>query len=144
MEGLLQKAGPEIAVLEDVRPIELARAARVCITKSGTVTLEIASQHTPMVVFYRATPFACFMAYGLADVPYLGLINLLAGRMICPEKLMLRSDPLWLTGQVVRLLREPGTYQRCRQAIQETLSSFAQPGASARAARSALDLIGQV
>jgi hypothetical protein len=30
-----------LEVLEDVRPIELARASRLCLTKSGTITLEV-------------------------------------------------------------------------------------------------------
>lgn len=137
----LAGAGQEAAVLDDAKPTELARASKLCITKSGTITLEIASQHTPMVILYRASPFVMFLARGLTATPYLGLINTLAGRMICPEKPMARSDPEWVTQQVVRLLRDSAAHQKCRHEIQEALDGFAVPGASARAARNALQLI---
>jgi len=130
-----------VAVLDDVRPVELARASRLCITKSGTVTLEVASQGTPAVIFYRAMAFAAFMGYGLAEVPYMGLVNNLAGRMVCPEKLMIRPNPGWIADQVTRLLCDAGAYAQCKQDIRQVLDGVAAPGASDRAARSALALI---
>jgi len=130
-----------MTVLDDVRPVELARASRLCITKSGTVTLEVASQGTPAVIFYRALAFAAFMGYGLAEVPYMGLVNNLAGRMVCPEKLMIRPDPGWIADQVTRLLCDAEAYAQCKQDIRRVLDGVAAPGASDRAAASALELI---
>ncbi len=131
-----------VAVLPGVKPTELARASRLCIAKSGTITLEIASQGAPMVIFYRASPVVVFMGSGLASTPFMGLINTLAGRMICPEKAMAFAEPEWVADQALRLLRDAQAYERCRQAIRETLDGFAVPGASQRAARSALELVG--
>ncbi len=138
---LVGAAGADVAVLEDVRPVELARAARVCLTKSGTITLEIASQRTPMVIFYRTSPFFYFLAKGLTSTPHIGLINVLADREICPERAMPRPDAGWLATQVLRLLRDGEAREACRRDIEEALDGFAEPGASERAARSALALI---
>jgi len=140
-EGLADAEVP-VPVLTDVKPTELARASRLCITKSGTITLEIASQGTPMVIFYRASPVVVFLGSGLAGVPFVGLINTLAGRMICPEKVMAAARPEWIAGQALRLLGDGDAYEQCRRAIQQALEGFAVPGASDRAARSALKLIG--
>ncbi len=138
-EGL--PGGLDVALLEDVRAIELAAASHLCIAKSGTVTLEIASQRKPMVIFYRAQPFACFMAYGLAHVQYIGIVNNLAGRDICPEKLMTKPDPDWLTQETLHLLQDADAYGRCREDIERVMDGFAEPGASERAARLALRLL---
>lgn len=138
---LAAQAGACIELLDGVRPAELARAAAACITKSGTVTLEIAAQGTPLVIFYRIGPFGRFLVYGLSDTPHIGLVNALAGREVCPEQLMSRPDPGWLSRQTVRLLTEPDAAEECRRAMAGALAGFAQPGASARAARSALSLI---
>ncbi len=137
----LGRSSVRLEVLEGVRPVELARASALCLTKSGTVTLEIASQGTPMVIFYRASPLVAFLAYGLARVPYIGLINVLAGRMICPEKAMVRANAAWVARQAVRLMEQPEAHRACRRAIERVLEGFAEPGASARAARSALALV---
>lgn len=141
LRELLGAGGSGLELLEGVTPAELAKASRLCITKSGTVTLEIASQGTPMVIFYRASPLVIFLAHGLADTPYMGLINNLAGRVVCPEKHMVRPCAGWVAEQAVRLLTDRGAYENCRQAIGRALAGFAEPGASARAAHSALSLI---
>ncbi|NLW50510.1 MAG: lipid-A-disaccharide synthase [Candidatus Brocadiaceae bacterium] len=130
-----------IVLVDDVTPLELARAARICLTKSGTITLEIASQGTPMVVFYRCTPFLLFIAYGIASSPWVTLVNTLAGREVCAEKVMRRDEPDWLARQGLRLLQDAEAYEACRRGMAEALSGFAVPGASVRAAETALSLL---
>jgi lipid-A-disaccharide synthase len=142
VQGMLG-AGSPVELLEDVTPFELARAARICIAKSGTITLEIASQGTPMVIYYRTTPFVWFAAHGLADAPFIGLINVLAGREICPEKPAWRDEPDWLTAQALRLLTDAAAHEQCRADIARALEGFARPGASAAAARIIVDMLGQ-
>lgn len=141
LSGLLSRSSHELEVLENVRPAELAQASKLCITKSGTITLEIASQGTPMVIFYRASPLLAFMAYGLSETQVVGLVNLLAGRVICPEKATSGNCGRWIADEALKLLQNPDAYEACRQAIRQALLGFAQLGASARAARSALSLI---
>jgi lipid-A-disaccharide synthase len=138
--GLLRPGSP-VDVLEDVRPTELARAARVCITKSGTITLEIASQGTPMVIYYRVPPIGWFFAHGLGDVPWIGLVNVLAGRTVCAEKLAWRDDPEWLAAQTLRLLTDPAAHEQCRADIERALEGIARPGASAAAARIVVEML---
>ena len=128
--------------LLDVRSTELARAACLCLTKSGTITLEIASQRRPMVIFYKISGFSYFLASGMRETPYIGLVNSLAGRMICPEKLMWRSEPDWLAREALGLLRSEAEYDACRRALDGMMEGFARPGASARAAQIALDMAG--
>jgi len=141
VERRLRDADAPIEVLRDVRPAELARAARVCATKCGTITLEIASQRTPMVIFYRTNPLLYFIASGLSDSPYAGLPNVLVGREICPEKVMVRDEGGWLAHHVLRFLQGEEDHTACRRAIAEALDGFAEPGASRRAAETALDLL---
>jgi lipid-A-disaccharide synthase len=139
--GEMPGDGGLIATVEDATALELARASRICLTKSGTVTLEIASQGTPMVVFYRCAPVLLFIAYGLARAPWMTLANTLAGREICPEKVMGHDDPKWLAREGLRLLQDAEEYEACRRAIGAALDGFAVPGASARAADAALSLL---
>jgi len=139
--GELLGRGSAIEVLDEVRPTELARASRICITKSGTITLEIASQGTPMVICYRTSPLNWFAAHGLGDVPWIGLINVLAGRTICPERLMARDGAGWLAEQALRLLTDEGAHAECIRAMADALDGFARPGASRAAAQVVVDLL---
>ncbi len=141
LASMLTECGIGVAMLEEVQPIELARAAYACITKSGTITLEIASQGTPMVIFYRPSPIVYFLACGLADTPYFGVVNALAGREICPEKAIVAEDADWLTDQTLALLGDPEAYARCREGILEMMEGFARPGACQRAAEYALEML---
>jgi len=141
VRGMLGPGSP-VELLEDATSLELARASRVCITKSGTITLEIASQGTPMVIYYRVPPIGWFFARGLGDVPWIGLVNVLAGRTICPEKLAWRDDPDWLAAHALRLLTDEAAHEQCRADIAAALEGFARPGASAAAARIVVEMLG--
>ncbi|MHC4788229.1 MAG: lipid-A-disaccharide synthase [Planctomycetota bacterium] len=141
VQGILPGAPAKAHIADGVRPVELARASRICITKSGTTTLEIASQQTPMVVFHRVSALVAFFAYGLSHTPYVSLVNVLAGRRVCPERPTVRAEPAWVADQALRLLRDAEAYAACREGMRRALSGYAEPGASLRAARSALALL---
>ncbi|MCD6416746.1 MAG: lipid-A-disaccharide synthase [Planctomycetes bacterium] len=138
---LCRAHGADVTVLDGVRPVELARAAHVCLTKSGTITLEIASQSTPMIIFYRTSPLLYFFGMGLSQTPYAGLVNVLAGDEICPEKVMRRDAPDWLAEQVVEMYLRPARWEKCHRALGKIMESVARPGASERAARIVLKLL---
>jgi lipid-A-disaccharide synthase len=139
---MLERSECDVA-LPDVRPVEMAQAACLCITKSGTITLEIASQLCPMTIVYRVGPFVYFLAKGVAQTRYMGLVNVLAGRMISPEKPMWRPGVSWLTGHSLALLRDETLYDRSRRELRALMDDFAWPGASERAARVALEMVGR-
>ncbi|MCA9447210.1 MAG: lipid-A-disaccharide synthase, partial [Candidatus Omnitrophica bacterium] len=57
------------------------------ITKSGTSTLENAVMGVPQIVIYKGRPLDAWIARRVVRVQWLGLVNLIAGREICPELL---------------------------------------------------------
>lgn len=132
-------AGGDPPVLSvDATVHELALAARACIVKSGTTTLEVGAAFCPMAVFYKVSALASFVAHGLRTSPFICLVNQLAGREIVPEKLMVRSDSRWLADRTVEVLQE-GRAQEVSAALRDVMEPFAAPGASERAARILLD-----
>ncbi len=130
-----------VVELNSTRPVELARTAGLCITKSGTVTLEIASQHTPMVILYRINPFLYFIASGMTHTPYAGIVNALAGGMICPEKIMWRSDPHWVYRRARRFLEDEDYHARCSGALESLMERIGSPGATQKTAGIAIELM---
>ncbi|MFP4026317.1 MAG: lipid-A-disaccharide synthase [Candidatus Brocadiia bacterium] len=132
-EELLNDFAVDVALLS-CRALALVRVAELCLTKSGTITLEIASQRTPMVICYKVHPLVYFLGKGVIKTPFVGLVNNLAGTMICPEKIMYRNDSGWLTDQALELLSQPETYRKCISDIDEVMEGFDRPGASVRTA----------
>jgi lipid-A-disaccharide synthase len=59
--------------------------ADVALAASGTVTIEAAVLGTPMVTFYKVNPLSWWAGRRLVKVPFLSMVNLVAGRQIVPE-----------------------------------------------------------
>jgi len=80
-------------------------AAGAALTKSGTSTLELALAGVPMAVTYRVNPITGFFARRLIRVPYVAMVNLLAGRELVPELLLGQCNPKTLAETTLELLR---------------------------------------
>lgn len=59
--------------------------ADLALAASGTVTIEAAVLGTPMVTFYKVNPLSWWAGRHLVKVPFLSMVNLIAGRRIVPE-----------------------------------------------------------
>jgi len=120
---------------------EVIKASSLCISSSGTVVLEIANYHIPMVIFYRVSPFSYFVAKPHMNTPYICLVNAIAGKTVVPEKLMYRDDHEWLSSQSTELLLNEEKRQMCIAGLKEMVSLIGAPSASAKAADEALSMI---
>ena len=80
---------------------DVLAAADVAIVKSGTVTLEAAMAGTPMVVVYKPSKIAAWMAHWRTfALPYFSLPNILAGRFIVPELLLEEANAVNIAREV--------------------------------------------
>ncbi len=59
--------------------------ASLALAASGTVTMEAAVLGTPMITFYKVTALSWWAGRLLVKVPYLSMVNLIAGRLVVPE-----------------------------------------------------------
>lgn len=65
--------------------MEILRQSRAALVASGTATIESALVGCPMVIVYKTSPMFFALAKRLVKVPYIGMVNLIAGREVCPE-----------------------------------------------------------
>ena len=124
-------------------PLLVFAAADAGICKSGTTTLEAAITDLPMVITYRVHPISSFIAFRLVQVPWVGLVNLVAGYEVAPEFLQRRATPDALADGVLPLLdpANPIT-QRQRQGLRLVRERLGAPGAADRVAELAAGLLG--
>jgi lipid-A-disaccharide synthase len=95
-----------IKVIEDETWDVLAHAD-LALAASGTVTVEAAVLGTPMVTFYRVTPLSWWAGRRLVKVPFLSMVNLIAGRPVVPELIQHDMTPENLAREAASLLEDP-------------------------------------
>jgi lipid-A-disaccharide synthase len=137
----LLPAGCPVEPLRDVSPIELARASAACLSKSGTVTLELATEFVPTVVFYQVPAFGRFHFLGLTKIRHVSVVNNVIDELVYPERLVLKSDAPWMARHLVRFLTDQDAAARCRRRVHRAIDAFGGPGATDRAADAVLKLL---
>ena len=121
---------------------EVTARSRVALTKSGTITLELALAGVPMVVGYRTGRLEWAVARRLVRVPSIVLVNLVAEAPAVPEFLQDRLTAERAAAALEGLLTEGGS------ARHEMLRSFdivrqrlGAPRCAARVAAHAVHLL---
>lgn len=119
--------------------------ADVALAVSGTVSLELAAQGTPMVIAYQANPVSAAIARRLVRVDTATLVNLVTGRRAVPEFIFERCQPRMIAPALARILDDPEDAADQLAAGEEAMRRLGRddepPGL--RAARSVLAAIGR-
>ncbi|MFO7588264.1 MAG: lipid-A-disaccharide synthase [Gemmatimonadota bacterium] len=125
-----------------VEPEAAAADASAAITKSGTITLQLALADVPMVVGYRVNPLTFAFARRLIRVEHIALVNLVAGREVVPERIQGSMTATKLADAVRPLLDlDSAERARVRAGLAEVRSRLGEPGAAARVAGSAARIL---
>ena len=119
----------------------LLHHATAALVKSGTTTLEAALEGTPMVVAYRTSPVTFLLARHLVSVPYVSLVNLVAGEEVVPEFLQGAATPDALAGAVLPLLNDTARRRRMVHGLRSVRQALGDPGAAGRVAEMAEELL---
>lgn len=119
---------------------DLMQHADAVVVTSGTATLETGWFGTPMVIVYRTSPASYIIGRMLVDLPYIGLVNIVAGKKVVPE--LLQSD--MTVARIVRAVRPYLEDQAKADAVRRELavirSRLGAPGASERVAEAVVAL----
>jgi lipid-A-disaccharide synthase len=92
-------------------------AAHFALVASGTATLEAGLIGTPMVIVYKMHPITAWLARRVLCVPYIGLVNIVAGRPVVPELLQEALCPQTLAALALHYLEHPEVAQYVRQEL---------------------------
>jgi lipid-A-disaccharide synthase len=126
-------AGITVTVHEN-RVHTVMASCRCAIIASGTATLETALLGTPMVIFYRTTNFEERFRKFIVISDFIGQVNLVAGREICPEIIQNHDDPAAIIAATEPLLSDTPEYLEMVQAIATVQARAGTRGAVERAA----------
>jgi lipid-A-disaccharide synthase len=118
--------------------LSLSRASMVC---SGTATLEATIIQNPFVIVYKTGLLNYLLYRPQVKIPYIGMVNIVAGKKIIPEFIQFAAKPKMIAQSIIELLQNPPAASRMRQELKIVKDSLGQPGASARAAKLILDFL---
>jgi lipid-A-disaccharide synthase len=134
-----------IVVTEIAEKHDAFAAAGAALTKSGTSTLELALAGVPMAVTYRVNPVTAAIVRRQIKVAHVGMVNLLAGKLLVPELLQQDCNPATLAATVAALLGDPAARAAQRDGFAAVMDSLRAPSglASDAAALEILALLQQ-
>ena len=126
-----------------IRPVsgqtyQVMRASDLLITASGTATLEAGLLGTPMIIIYRVSRVTWWAGKLLVDVPFIGMVNLVAGRQVVPELIQNAFTPEQVAKTALGLLQSPEALDAMRRELREVRGRLGEEGASLRAAQEVL------
>lgn len=135
------------SIPQDVRVIRENRYAAMAscdllLVASGTSTLECAILGVPLLIVYRVTAASWLLGKVLVRVPYYGLVNWIAGRMIVPEFIQDQMNADNLAARTLEFLNEQDRCARMKEDLREVVALLGPPGAIDRAVDAILQRIG--
>jgi len=140
-EALRQSIGGLPVKVVEGRTWDAIAYADLALAASGTVTVEAALLGVPMVTFYRVSPVSWRLGRFLVDVPFLSMVNLVAGRAVVPELIQNEMNGERLAMEARMLLQDPARRERMRA---DLAAVAAQLGAESDPIQRAAQIVRQV
>jgi lipid-A-disaccharide synthase len=133
-----------LAIVEHATLEAMSRADLVIAT-SGTATLEAAILNRPEIIVYRGSSLMN-VEYKIRrralNLKYIGLPNLIAQSMVCPEFIQDDATPRSIADQALELLLQPERLMQMRLALQQVVrENLGEPGATSRTATTVIDYL---
>lgn len=128
---------PQLASKVDIQTGTAHRLMATCaagLVASGTATLEAACLGLPYALIYKVNRLTYEVGKRLIKVPFLGMLNILAGKQVVKEFVQEDCKPERLANELYALLRDAGCREALQAELQKTVGLLGQSGAYATAA----------
>jgi len=116
-------------------------ACDLALVTSGTATLETAIMGVPMVIAYRVSPVTYWIGKMAVKVPYVGLVNLVAGDEIVPELIQNEVTPVSLADHALGILEDERRKAGIMRGLRMVRERLGSGGASVRTAEIAMEMM---
>ncbi|MDD5676744.1 MAG: lipid-A-disaccharide synthase [Kiritimatiellae bacterium] len=126
--------GPEHVSVVAGQTRQVLRQARAALVASGTATIETALMRCPMLVVYRVAWATYCMGRLLIRVPYLGMVNIVAGKRLCPEFIQHAARPEAMAAALAPLLRDGPEREKMLAGLDRVSQALGDPQAAEHAA----------
>lgn len=114
---------------------EILGQADAAIVASGTATIETSLMLCPMIITYKTSALTYFLGRMFIKINHIGMVNILAGREICPEFVQWKATPKTLTKAIMPLLNDSEERRTMLAALKNVNESLGTGNASLNAAK---------
>jgi len=108
---------------------------------SGSATLESAILERPFVIIYKVSWLSWLCLRTIIKIPYIGLVNIIAGRKIIKEFIQYRARPKGIADYIIKTLGDSSKLNSFRNELSRVKLLLGEKGASKRAAEIIVDLL---
>jgi lipid-A-disaccharide synthase len=114
---------------------DLLSHANAAVVTSGTATLETALFNVPQVVVYRASPVSYIIAKQVIRVPFISLVNLIAGHEVVKELIQNKANGKDVSDELNRIVKDEQYRKNIMNGYQEINTLLDTGSASENTAR---------
>lgn len=104
------------------------------LVKAGTSTVEAALAGVPFATYYRTSRISYEIARRFIKVPWIAMVNILAGREIVREFIQQGAEPEAMAGELRRIVEDEAYRARMLDDLSAVREVLGAPGAAARVA----------
>lgn len=123
-------------MLQKEDPESMINMCDLILAASGTATLQVGLLEKPMVIMYKMKWLTGIIAHiFVRGVKYFGLVNLIAGRELVPERFQSRANPQELYTLLKRYIDDPVYKNEVISELKKIQSTLGERGATIRVAR---------
>lgn len=115
--------------------------ADFCLVASGTATLETAILQKPFVIIYKMSLLNYLLYRPQIKIPYIGIANIVASKMIVPEFIQFQAKPKKIAKQVLYFLTHPQKLEGMKADLIQLKTLLGDHNAASRAAEIILDFL---
>lgn len=138
----LNTGGMELKIVEG-KTYDCLNITDFALVASGTATLETAIMQIPFCIIYKTGLLNYILYLPQVRVPYIGMVNIVAGKEIVPEFIQFGASPKKISAQVLKTLDNPSEIERIKNDLAKIKSLLGEKGASCRAAKIIVDFLNK-
>ena len=141
VQGITKSCPLPVRIVKDMARV--LSASDIVVVASGTATLEAALMQAPMVVVYRLSPMTYRLGKMMAQVPYISLVNLIAGDRVVPELIQDDATPGRIAEEAESILAPGPRREMMVKGLIGVRESLGGGPASVRTAEIALEMMAE-
>ena len=142
VQSFLKESSVEIGIAQ--RSIyDTLTVCDLALVASGTATVETAILGVPMVLLYRASAITYWVGKRVIKVPFLGLVNLVAGEQVIPELIQDDVTPDRLAQEAFEILEGGQKRENMIEKLGMVKERLGRGGASERTAKIVIDMLNR-
>lgn len=143
LQSYLQQSSLTISIIKN-QSYDIIQCCDGVLTASGTATVEVALLGVPMVIIYKLSIITYYLARILVKTPYIGLPNIIAGRVIVKEFIQHHANAENIASELMKILTDSHYAQQMRDDLKQLKEQLGKGGGSANIAELAVQMLQRV